>query len=77
MGDIADWMLDQALDRGEWFPSRRSAYGPPVKCKHCGSRKVFWQRIKGGWQLNDKASQQRHLCLQPEQPNAEGFEDVD
>jgi DNA-directed RNA polymerase subunit RPC12/RpoP len=77
MGDIADWMLDQALDAGEWFPARRSAYGPPVTCKHCGSRNVYWQRVKGGWQLKDKANLERHLCRQPEQPNAEGFDDVD
>ena len=77
MGDIADWMIEQALDRGEWFPPRRSrAYGPPLKCKHCGGANVYWQRVRGGWQLNNQANLERHLCQQPGQPTAEGFEDV-
>jgi hypothetical protein len=88
MGDMADYYVGLALANGEGFAPkwrerpgyygpRYSSYGPPLKCKHCGAKSVYWQRTREGWQLNNKDDLSRHLCRQPEQPNAEGFDDVD
>ena len=56
--------------------SKRTAYGPVVVCKHCGSRDVYWKNTVAGYRLYDRFSLSRHLCRQPEPPNAEGFDDV-
>lgn len=57
MGDIADWMIDQALDRGEYFSrySKGSARArmqagrysapanPPPTCNKCGKADMKWK----------------------------------
>lgn len=85
-------IFDDIFDKhhgGDWYgnwddhwenepdPTRRGSYGPPLKCKHCGNRDVYWQRTKYGWQLYNQNTLDRHLCQQSEQPTAEGFDDVD
>ena len=77
MGDIADEHANQMMEFGMWGWLPRRAYGPRVSCKFCGAHNVYWQRTREGWQLNNKDNLERHLCRQPEQPNAEGFDDVD
>lgn len=82
MGDLADWTNDcmQEANPG-WFPlgrqTRRSkVYGPPLVCKHCGSRAVYWQNCGGVYKLFDTANLQRHDCSTTKDMNANGFDEV-
>lgn len=81
MGDMADYYIDLALNRGEGFARRKSAYGPryhkPVECRYCRTRNVIWcQRDDKSFLLKNKDGTP-HDCRPTEQPNAEGFDDVD
>ena len=51
----------------------RSAYGPPLKCRNCGSTEVHWQAVKGRHEMYDKATLTRHEC---QVKDTEGFDDV-
>lgn len=89
MGEIADEHYDRMIDEGylpvgDYFFGRRSqgsygrsrsAYGQPLKCKHCGSTEVYWQRVKGEHKLYDKSDLTPHNCNK-QQMNTEGFDDV-
>lgn len=52
--------------------SRSKAYGPALKCRHCGDPDVYWQFVldKNGYRLFDTATQATHIC----KPNLEGFD---
>jgi hypothetical protein len=85
MGEMADYFIGLALDRGEGFAprhrERRGYYGPkyskPVECRYCHSQDVVWlQREDKSFQLKNKDGSV-HNCRHPEQPTAEGFDDVD
>lgn len=49
MGDIADDMVAQMIERGMW--GRTHAEPPPPRCKHCGATDVRWRQQTGGWVL--------------------------
>lgn len=51
-------------------------YGEREVCKHCGSKDVFWQRVRGEWVLNNKSDLSRHQCRDNNNRNTEGFDDV-
>ncbi len=55
MGDIADMMVDQMIERGGWGLCRSKK---PVVCKHCGSRAVKWRETDAGWRLFNTARTQ-------------------
>lgn len=75
MGDIADWLLDSALDfceDGDYGPPRNprhNAYGPPLACKHCGARGLYWQRVQGVYRIHDRATLAPHDCRQTPAPD--------
>jgi hypothetical protein len=74
MGDIADDHVNQMIEHGMWgYPRRRSVYGPPLKCRYCGSTKVYWQAVKGQHEMYDKETLTRHEC---QVKDTEGFDDV-
>ena len=84
MGDMADYYIDLALNRGDGFaPKHRERYGyygprytKPVECRYCRTRNVIWgQRDDKSFVLKNKDGTP-HDCLPTEQPNAEGFDDV-
>lgn len=69
MGDIADWLIDQALDRGEsWGYSRRRPRSAPrpVTCVRCGATRLWWAprgNRRGDWQLmNPDGSPHTSTC---------------
>jgi hypothetical protein len=76
---MADFYIEQGLARG-WSPfggSRSRAYGPPLKCRHCGSTKVYWQRVHNrgtDYAMHDTATLDPHDCP-AFTPTADGFED--
>lgn len=81
MGEMADFYINQALEAGE------NPFGSPYKnkwsesCKKCGQGGLKWRETDAGWRLfeNERVEHNRlkeHVCLQ-DQPNPEGFEDVD
>ncbi len=49
MGEIADWLVDQMLDREEWYGG--PGLPPPSRCKFCGSADVLWSFRQGQWAL--------------------------
>jgi hypothetical protein len=54
MGDIADDIIDQILDR--------DLLSDPAKtCKYCGEFPLFWLNKKGKWILIDKKGN-KHTC---------------
>lgn len=79
MGDIADWMIEQMIDQGLWglgaprVSRNRDAYGPPLTCRNCGSKNVYWQAVKGQFEIFNKDTLTRHEC---QVNDTEGFEDV-
>lgn len=77
MGDIADWMIDQAVDRGEWFSRRpRDTYIGRFACKHCGAPNLYWQRRDGRWLPFSRETLTQHVCAAPDKRTDEGFDDV-
>lgn len=43
MGDIADWLIDQQLDYGDfWFSNHRPIYAN-VTCRRCGETGLRWR----------------------------------
>lgn len=81
MGDMADWFVQQALDRGEWIGrskgGQRDAFGPPVTCKHCGATGLYWQKVHNRGTEYTLASRETlavHDCPKFK-PTAEGFDD--
>lgn len=81
---MADYFIELGLNSGEGFAprhrERRGYYGPkynkPVECRYCFSREVVWlQRDDKSFILRNKNGT-NHNCRQPEQPTAEGFDDV-
>lgn len=78
--DMADEFVEEGLARG-WFRlgnGRPSAYGPPLACRHCGSSKVFWQKVhnrKTEYAMHDIDSLAEHNCL-AKLCTPEGFDDV-
>lgn len=79
MGDIADYYLDQMIDRGDWFrPTRRMPTSPV--CKTCGATDLKWRLESGGWKLYENKRVQpgnykpEHTCAKLNTPD--GFDDV-
>lgn len=64
--DVLEYMASQG-----WAP-RSKVYGPPLKCRRCGSPNVYWQIVRGQPQLYNTDTIEPHVC--PNTP--EGFDDV-
>jgi len=75
MGDMADYFVSRMLDRGMGYGSKRrkSVYGPPVVCKHCDDKDVYWQNVGGVYKLHNKGDLSAHNCFPA--PTPDGFED--
>ncbi len=61
MGDIADWMLDQAIcggleDDWEQLPRQKT-------CAYCGKGHLYWQETEFGWRLFDRNGNM-HSCTE-------------
>ena len=56
MGDIADWMLDQALEQGLY------EYGGLKTCRCCGQSDLHWGQLDNGKWVLVTASGQLHHC---------------
>lgn len=90
MGDIADWMIGQALDQGEYFSrysrgwtrARQRGYtapaNPPPTCNKCGKTDLKWIWNDGGrWQLFEieRGEHNRNVPHQCHPTTADDFED--
>jgi len=67
MGDIADWMLDQALDYGERWTYERAPRSAPrsITCTRCGQRNLWWASKHNRsyeWHLVTQAGDP-HVCV--------------
>lgn len=63
MGEQADYILGDLVYRYGWFCRTR------LKCKYCGSRKVFWKQLPTGrWRMHDTVTQRPHECEQYKKP---------
>jgi len=59
MGEIADWLIDQAID--EW--DNHEDFYPPLQCRYCGSTAVQWAKDEDGkWHLHNDATGDLHEC---------------
>lgn len=50
-----------------------SVYGPPLRCRHCGTAGLYWQAVNGKHRIFEHATLTLHVCA----TSAEGFGDVD
>lgn len=64
MGDIADYLVDRAMDDGYSLFRRAPS---PITCTDCGKRNLFWRAQPTGgaphWTLFE--GKKRHRCDQP------------
>jgi hypothetical protein len=68
MGDIADDLIDQMIERG-----CRNAYGPPLQCRYCGATGLYWQKVRGRHLIYERETLEPHHC----KPTADGLENLD
>lgn len=50
MGDIADYLVDQMIERAA-FGGRRRGNPRDVWCDRCGKKPVRWKETPEGWRL--------------------------
>lgn len=71
MGDIADYLMDQAMDiDGDFYYSRqyRVTVKTDIKCKYCGERNLSWFSSEGRWRLKNMDGEM-HSCLKGSHEN--------
>ena len=63
MGDIADWMLDQALISHWDDPAYDTVEDLPRQktCAYCNKPRLHWQMTEKGWRLFDE-NNNMHSC---------------
>lgn len=72
MGDIAEYLMDRAMDiDGAFFDSRqhRVTVKKYIKCKFCGERNLSWFFSEGKWRLKNM-DDEKHSCLKVSHENS-------
>lgn len=79
MGDIADWIIEQMLDRGEYWGNyarrddRHDLRYKKRTCRSCGTHPLFFRQLPDGkWRLHD-ASNNLHTCPRKDISNVSDF----
>lgn len=54
MGDIADYMIDQMIERSMWGRAQPRSAAKKITCQHCGERGLEWGHDGRRWYLVDR-----------------------